>query len=89
MKCRPRPHTPTAQVWDLATGQLVQSVPQKQVSKDHWPAIHWAGDESALAHCVTNTVHLYKRADAFASEREQEQWAHNERKGGLLCKQLG
>lgn len=56
------------QVWELASGALVQGVPQKQVSREHWPALHWAGDESAFAHCVTNTVHVYSKADNFASK---------------------
>ncbi|GAX75533.1 hypothetical protein CEUSTIGMA_g2976.t1 [Chlamydomonas eustigma] len=57
-------------VWSLPDGTAVQAVPQKQVSKDHWPAIHWAGDDSAFAHCVTNTAHIYGKEDGFSSYRK-------------------
>ena len=55
-------------MWEVSSGACVLSVPQKQVNKDHWPALHWGGDDSTVAHCVTNTVHVYTRADSFASE---------------------
>ncbi|KAG2484504.1 hypothetical protein HYH03_016647 [Edaphochlamys debaryana] len=57
-------------VWDLASGSLVFSLAQKQVSKDAWPALHWAHDDGAFVHCVTNTLHVYSRADGFATYRK-------------------
>ena len=55
-------------MWEVSSGACVLSVPQKLVGKDHWPALHWGGDDSTVALCVTNTVHIYTRADGFASE---------------------
>ena len=63
----------------------MQAVPQKQVNKDHWPAIHWAGDESAFAHCVTNTAHVYEAKDAFAGEGTERgaTWASGYQRGAM------
>jgi len=57
-------------VWSIKDASLVAAVPQKQVSKDHWPAIHWSGDSSAFVHCVTNTCHIYEAKDSFQSYRK-------------------
>ncbi|GFR49371.1 hypothetical protein Agub_g11397, partial [Astrephomene gubernaculifera] len=57
-------------VWDLGSCRCVFSLAQKQVSKDAWPVLHWAHDDSVFVHAVTNTVHVYSRADGFSAYRK-------------------
>eukprot|EP00798_Chlamydomonas_sp_ICE-L_P001419 gene1420-32791_t len=54
-------------VWELSSGTCVLQVSHKQVNRDSWPALHWGGDDSCVLHCVTNTVHVYRQTDNFAS----------------------
>lgn len=57
-------------VWDLASGQCVLALSQKSVNKDTWPPLHWSAGDASVAHMVTNTVHVYSRADGFAAYRK-------------------
>lgn len=53
------------QVWDVATQSPVLELHQKSITKESWPVLQWAGDDSGLWHAVTNTVHFYGRAEGF------------------------
>ncbi|KAG2430016.1 hypothetical protein HYH02_013844 [Chlamydomonas schloesseri] len=57
-------------VWELASGKCLFSIAHKQVAKDTWPVLHWTPDDSAFVYMVTNTVHVYSRADSFATYRK-------------------
>lgn len=57
-----------SQVWEVSSGRMVFSMAHKQVAKDAWPVLHWAHDDSCFMHMVTNTLHVYSRADGFAGE---------------------
>ena len=49
----------------MASQQCVLELHQKSVTKESWPVLQWAGDDSGVWHAVTNTVHFYGRADGF------------------------
>lgn len=57
-------------VWEVSSGRMVFSMAHKQVAKDAWPVLHWAHDDSCFMHMVTNTLHVYSRADGFAAYRK-------------------
>ena len=56
------------QVWDLSTGEVVLALAQKAVSRDAWPMLQWLHDDSTVMHMVTNTIHVYTRADGFTGQ---------------------
>jgi hypothetical protein len=61
-------HDTSTKVWDVAAQAPVLELHQKSVTKESWPVVQWAGDDSGAWHGVTNTVHFYGRADGFKGE---------------------
>ncbi|KAG1655542.1 hypothetical protein FOA52_013815 [Chlamydomonas sp. UWO 241] len=60
-------------IWALtgpSAGTMVLGLPQKQVNKEQWPVAHFSDGDSALTHCVVNTVHVYSSEDGFAAYRK-------------------
>jgi uncharacterized protein with WD repeat len=56
-------------VWDLGSlGSPVFTFSLRTVSKDTWPIVQWAGDDSFFVIVVPNTAMVYSRADGFSGE---------------------
>ena len=64
----PHPHTHThthtlfprvLQVWRVASGEVALTLHQKSFTRDAWPSVHFAADESLAAHMVGNAVNIY------------------------------
>lgn len=53
------------QAWEVSTGTVVLELFQKSITRDTWPVLQWGHDDAQLFHMVTNTVHVYSRADGF------------------------
>ncbi|GFH28261.1 eIF2A domain-containing protein, partial [Haematococcus lacustris] len=50
-------------VWDLGSLAPVFSFGVKSVSRDSWPLLQWAADDSCLAVAVPHTAMVFSRAD--------------------------
>ncbi|KAJ9534882.1 hypothetical protein QJQ45_029558 [Haematococcus lacustris] len=57
-------------VWDLGSLAPVFSFGVKSVSRDSWPLLQWAADDSCLAVAVPHTAMVFSRADGFAAARK-------------------
>lgn len=58
-------------VFRIADGALVFETRQKQVQKDIWPTIQFAGNDRYLLHTTTNTLHVLEYSGTGAAAAYQ------------------